>query len=161
MLFYHDIGYSQDITSKNKHALGVNMGFTTGYGITYRYYIEDFVLQTSFSPEIERKNEYLVNAALGVLYRIRSGDKINLYAYTSAYYYRSKNHRRNYRGIDIYDILHPDASKNNNSYNLGTGLSFEFIILERLSLNLMFGYAAYNNFDHLNMTAELGTFFVF
>lgn len=137
------------------------MGFTTGYGLSYRYYHKDFVFQTSFAPEKENKNEYVVNAASCVLFRIRSGEKINLYAYTSVYYYISKNHRRNYYGIDIYDILHPDASKNNNSYNLGTGLSFEFIVLERLSLNLMFGYAAYDNFDHLNMTAELGAFFVF
>jgi len=54
-----------------------------------------------------------------------------------------------------------DAPSPDNSFSTGIGIGIEFIILKRISFNLMGGYAGYHTFEQIGFTAETGLYFKF
>ena len=145
-----------------KHALGVAAGLTTGYGLSYRYYIHRFAFQLTFAP-YSRKDNYSVytnkelrlNTGLGFLFNLVEGEKSNLFLYQSNYLYYSKFSST--RGG-----LYPGTNESTENYfNNGLGLGIEFIIVKKASLNFQAGYAGYHNFETIDFTGELGLFYKF
>jgi hypothetical protein len=46
-------------------------------------------------------------------------------------------------------------------FNNGLGIGIEFILLKRISFNLMGGYGAYRDCETLSLTGETGLYFKF
>jgi len=147
-----DVNYFQKKPSY-KNAMGIGLGFTTGYGLAYRYTVNKFGVQVNFAPYI---NDYGKNASISVgltlLNRIVEGNSSNLYLYfANDYLYRK---RKNYNG---YGLNYDESEK----WNTGIGLGFEFNTKKRVVLNVMGGYAQYNSFQMLFFTGELALFYRF
>jgi hypothetical protein len=72
-------------TIKHKHALGAGAGFTTGYGLSYRYTPNKFGIQVNFAPY---KSESITRFSTGLtfLYQLMETDKTALYLYQANHY---------------------------------------------------------------------------
>jgi len=135
-----------------KHSVGAALGFTTGYGLSYRYWPGTAGVQFTFAPT-SSASESRVSAGLTFLFKLVGTERANLFLYQGNHlHYRNLKRYYNYPYTTNYKVY--------NSYN-GIGVGMEFIIVKRISFNLMGGYAAYENFDRLSLTGETGLFFKF
>jgi len=122
------------------HQIGLNAGFTTGFGVSYRYWPERFGNQITFFP-YKNKDYYLVSIGYTGLVKIHEIRQLSLFGYISDH------------------IL---ITKARSRMNLGIGLGFE-VYVGLIGINLMYGYGFYNltNNTHINLTGELGVFYRF
>lgn len=143
---------------KFKHAIGAGAGFTTGYGLSYRYTPGKFGIQVNFAPYHDNETDRY-SIGLTPLYFLIQNKGSNLYIYQGNHYYY--NSQLTY----VYDPNMPasqDQVRTKEGYfNNGLGIGVEFIILKRIGFNLMAGYAAYKNFEQLNVTGETGLYYKF
>jgi hypothetical protein len=136
------------------HGIGAAAGFTTGYGLSYRYYHNRLVLQATFSPVVESRDDMRFSSGLTFMYRLTQTDHINFYLYESNHwnysvyeYENSGYYSYNYNSGDYYSSLTRDTESYIHS---GVGVAFEFVLWDRVSLNLMTGYSAkYGRFHHV------------
>lgn len=135
-----------------KHSLGAAAGITTGYGLSYRYWPKKIGAQITFAPS-SNGDRTLISTGLTFLFKLVQTERANLFLYQGNHLYYSKNKY-------YYYLQNPSTFEETNLYN-GVGLGIEFIIVKRVSLNLMGGYAAYENFDRFSMSGETGLFFKF
>jgi hypothetical protein len=142
-----------------KHALGIGAGWTTGYGLSYRYMIGQYGAQATFAPY---KDNYTTQFSAGLTFLINliDAENANLFLYQGNHYFYSKDEY--YYGSGVYIV----GDNNNSAYvdqylNIGFGIGIEFIILKRVSFNLMGGYAGYENFERISLTGETGLYYKF
>jgi hypothetical protein len=164
ILFIHPRVSGQQADSvKHKHAIGIGAGFTTAYGLSYRYTPSRLGVQVNFAPF---KNDYVTSVSSGVtfLYTLIPGNVASLFLYQGNHYY--------YKRETIY---FEDATKNistpgksnfydtsTDSYiNNGVGFGIELLFAKQVGFNLMAGYASYVNFTQINITGEVGLYFKF
>ena len=140
--------------TKLKHGLGMGAGFTTGYGISYKYTPNKLGVQVNFAPY---KSKTLQRYSLGVTFTYTLIEKriSKLYLYEANHFFYSK---------ETYDYLGnvggPNITK--ESYlNNGLGFGFELTIAKSIGLNLMSGYAFYDNFNNINITGEMALHYKF
>jgi len=156
------LGQKQNDTANNitfKHALGVAAGFTTGYGLSYRFTPNKFGVQLTFAPY---KNDETAQYSLGItfMYKIIESEFANFFLYQGNHFFYTKD--KTYDYIYYYPNFSFTGREVVDKYwNNGIGIGIEFIILKRVSFNLMGGYAAYKNFENINITGETGLFFKF
>ena len=136
-----------------KHSLGVGAGLTTGYGLSYRFLPNKIGVQTTFAP-YNSKFEFKFNIGVTFLFRLIEAERTHLLLYQGNQYLYSKYKPLSYH---IRYLEEHETSQFNNSIGLG----IEFIIMRRVSFNLMGGYAAYENFDRISFTGETGLYFMF
>ena len=141
-----------------KYGIGGGAGFTTGYGLSFRYMPKKFGAQVNFAP-FKNKETERYSVGLTFLYMLIESKVSNLYLYqANHYYYNSYN---NY----IYDpnkVGEPEKTRTTEAYfNNGLGFGIEIVIAKRIGLNLMAGYAFYDNFNELNVTGETALYYKF
>ena len=150
-----------------KHAIGAGAGFTTGYGLSYRYIPSKWGFQINFAPYYTKETERY-SIGLTALYRLIESKVSSLFLYEGNHFYYDSY-------ITYYDPTNPQvvymsgAAQNNlikkreteNFVNNGIGVGIEFIIVKRIGFNLMGGYAFYRNFEQLNFTGETGLYYKF
>ncbi|MBC7382549.1 MAG: hypothetical protein H7296_06070 [Bacteroidia bacterium] len=140
-----------------KHAVGAGAGFTTGYGLSYRFSASKYAFQLNFAPYHDKElDRYSIG--LTFLYTLIKNKITSLYLYQGNHYYY------NSQIIDFYNPNNPDPVKQrvtSNYINNGIGFGIEIIIAKRIGLNLMGGYAFYRNFKDLNLTGETALFYKF
>lgn len=164
IFFIHPrVSGQQTDSVKHKHAIGIGAGFTTAYGLSYRYTPSRFGVQVNFAPF---KNDYVTSVSTGVtfLYTLIPGNVASLFLYQGNHYY--------YKRETLY---YEDATKNisapgksnfsetsTDSYvNNGVGFGIELRFAKQVGFNLMAGYASYVNFTQINITGEVGLYFKF
>ncbi len=142
-------------TVKHKHALGAGAGFTTGYGLSYRYTPNKFGVQVNFAPY---KSESITRFSTGLtfLYQLMETDKTALYLYQANHYYSNSNSAAYNQVNGLYDKKEEEAYFNN-----GLGFGFEVTIVKNIGFNLMTGYALYQNAKNYNVTGEAALYFKF
>ncbi len=139
----------QDTIRRVDHSVGVVIGFTTGYGLSYRFNSKIIGFQINFAPYYdEYKNIY--NVGFTLLKDLLVNEKTKLFLYLSNSY--------NYE--NFHSVAYPSRGKR-KYFNHGIGIGFEFLIHKRIGFNLMSGYGAYRNFEQVNLTAETGIFYKF
>jgi hypothetical protein len=140
---------------KHKHALGAGAGFTTGYGLSYRYTPSKFGVQVNFAPY---KSESIVRFSTGItfLYNLLTTENTVLYLYQANHYYTYSNSAAYNSNNNLYDKKEEEAYFNN-----GLGFGFEILIVKNIGLNLMTGYALYQNAKNYNVTGETALYFKF
>lgn len=156
-------GYAQDSSStkvvkKLKYGIGGGAGFATGYGLSFRYIPEKFGAQVNFAPYVDNTtSRYSVGATF--LYKLNENNTTNVYIYQGNHFYY------NSQLIEEYDPNNPGIPIKNrvtDSYlNNGVGFGLEIIFVKCVGLNLMAGYAAYKNFQQLNVTGEMALYYKF
>jgi hypothetical protein len=147
------ISAQSDSTHKKvfKHSLGAAAGITTGYGLSYRFWPHVVGVQLAFAPT-SNYSQTKVSAGLTFLFKLVQTDKANLFLYQGNHFFYYKDKYYSY-----WNGNHPAS---HYLYN-GIGMGIEFIIVKRVSFNLMGGYAAYDNFNRFSLTGETGLFFKF
>lgn len=148
----------EETIPKFKHSLGAGAGFTTGYGLSYRYLPNKFGAQVNFAPYHDKETDRY-SVGLTFIYILIENKISSLYLYQGNHYYY------NSELIYIYDPLSPtsqDRVRESEGYvNNGLGFGIEFTIAKRIGLNLMVGYASYKNFEQLNLTGETALYYKF
>ena len=145
-----------------RHSIGAGIGFTTGYGLSYRYTPATFGVQLNFAPYHDKEiDRYSIG--LTFLYSLVRHKTTNLFLYQGNHYYY------NSQMLYVYDPdpnkpynPNPDKERVTTSYmNNGIGFGFELIIAKRIGFNLMGGFASYSNFQELNLTGETALYYKF
>jgi hypothetical protein len=151
-----------DEPTKLKHYIGFDAGFSTGYGLSYRYMPNDWGIQVNTFPTAS-KDEYNISIGATILrtvYRNRSmqffvyyGNHLYFDKYSTGYYY---NENGTYSASD-YEV--------SRTWITGIGPGFEFYFAKRLALNARFGFAYYDegsgNDWMVNADAGIGLHFRF
>lgn len=141
-----------------KHSLGAGAGFTTGYGLSYRYMPKRFGVQVNFAPYKNGDTERY-SAGLTFLYNLIETRPANLFLYEGNHFYSETSLNYLY---DPFGSQMPVPMKSTDSYlNNGVGVGIEFKIAKRIGFNLMAGYAFYRNFQNINFTGETALYFKF
>ncbi|MCX6350316.1 MAG: hypothetical protein NTX03_00465 [Bacteroidetes bacterium] len=140
------------------YGIGGGAGFATGYGLSFRYLPKNFGGQINFAPYKDASTErYSVGVTL--LYMMIKSRVTNLFLYqANSYYYNSQM-------VPVYDPNFPNKNdmvrQTEGFMNNGLGFGIEIIMVKRIGLNLMTGYAAYHNFQQLNVTGEVALYYKF
>lgn len=150
--------FTQSLTPiKFKHQLGVHAGFSTGLGISYRYWPGIIGVQATILPIktddnwtdiLGAKDQFLIDDIYGesgsftslgltALITMKQGTKGKLFSYLGNHYI---------------------ITDHDEKYNLGLG--FGLAVESRVSFNFMLGYGAYDvTGDYLLLpTSELGIY---
>lgn len=141
-----------------KYGIGGGAGFATGYGLSFRYSPKKFGAQVNFAPYKNNETERY-SLGLTLIYTIIESKITNLFLYQANHYYY------NSQMIHTYNPTLPDspvATRITESYfNNGLGFGIEIIMAKRVGLNLMAGYAFYNDFTQINVTGEAALYYKF
>jgi hypothetical protein len=125
------------------NSLGFSAGISTGAGLSYRHYFKDFGIQTTFIS-IGPVEDLSGSLGISLLKPLIYANNINFYAYQGNHFFLESR-------INRFSIH-------------GLGLGLEFIKLEHLGFNLMWGAAYYYHHteEHfLSLTGEIGIFYKF
>ncbi len=154
---------SQDTLKHNgeqlyKYGIGGGAGFATGYGLSFRYLPKKFGAQVNFAP-FKNKETERYSIGLTLIYMLIESKISNLFLYQSNHYYY------NSQLVYIYDPNKPNDQTQTRQteayFNNGLGFGIEIVMAKRIGLNLMAGYAFYNNFEQLNVTGETALYYKF
>jgi len=80
------LGQDKVKESSSKHGLGAGAGFTTGYGLSYRYTPNKWGAQVNFAPYKDNETERY-SVGLTFLYKLIENTNTSLYAYQGNHYY--------------------------------------------------------------------------
>jgi len=138
---------------KYKYSIGAGIGYATGYGASFRYTPNKFGVQANFSPMY---NENTTQFSIGVtfLYKLIEAEKTSFYLYQG-------NHYNYYKSSHYNSYYNQYNNSETQRFNNGVGVGIQFIILKRVGLDIMGGYAFYDNFERLNLTGEAGLYYKF
>jgi len=162
----------KDKTEKTnfKHSLGLAAGFTTGYGLSYRFIPKKIGAQIVFAPY---KTEYESQYSIGLtfIYKIIESRRASLFIYQGNHLLLKSEDGQIYsQGSGYYDgfgnYIYPTTTVTNttiktNKINNGIGIGMELKAGEHVGFNFMVGYASYDAFKTINVTGEFGLFFNF
>lgn len=155
---------NNDVVTGKKYskAFGIGAGFTTGAGFSFRYFPHKYGIQVNCAPYYnDYGSEVFVSSGVTLLYSINENRVSNFYAYLGNHYLYSKLNRSVYV-YDPYGINNSYIKKETNEYlNSGIGVGIEFHSQKRITINLMVGYAQYENFKRLFFTAETALYYRF
>ena len=142
---------------KFKHSVGFALGMTTGYGLSYRYNLNKFEFQIAFAP-VKTSYETRINTGLTIFYKLVETKYTYFFIYQGNSYLYTK-------GMDyLYDNAQTEPKEEiteHHEFNNGICIGIRFIILSRVGLQFMAGYASLNNFQEINFTGETGVYFRF
>jgi len=117
----------QEIEKKPVHEIGIAFGFTTGYGLSYRYWPKKFGIQTTFLGY--KTYFYQFNIGLTGLYKFREEKYISFFGYVS-------NCLSQYKS-PTFDAL---KYENYNFYSVGVGPGIS-VGSKFVNFNMMIGCA--------------------
>lgn len=146
-----------------KHLLGIGAGFCTGYGLSYRFTPNDKLgFQLNFAP-YKSKTIDRYSTGISFTYNLIKNNNSRLYAYQANHlYYNSFVNT-----ISIYDPITNQPKESTTErvtekyMNNGLGFGMEITFAKRIGLNIMTGYAFYNNFKEINVTGEMALYYKF
>jgi hypothetical protein len=171
-LLFVSESYSQEkkAFTSFKHEVGINAGFTTGAGFSYRRWYDKIGFQITGLP-VKTDETTIYNGAVTFLYSFKEKSFFRFYSYLG-------NNIVHFNGTeDAAQSIFPDPFNNNyydyddpnfysrrkkfTHYNLGMGSGVSFG--KEVAVNIMLGYGFYDVFGSLNMypTAEIGLYYRF
>lgn len=145
-----------------RNEIGLNLGYSTGFGISYRRWAQKFGFQITCMP-YKTPDLLLVSAAFAGMYTLKRTQKVRTYLYVSTHFALtgSKTNSTSPTGTTVKSDFEYDKMT-----VCGTGLGFSFGRM--VAFHLAFGYAAYSTYYYdshsefaLLPTAELGLHYQF
>jgi hypothetical protein len=142
-----------DNSIQYKHSIGIGVGMTTGWGLSYRFVPKKIGFQINVFPWFSNYGKK-ANTSFGltILDKIHQGRNCNIYAYFGNHFYYTKN-------FDVMDSDYFDLTK--SQYTSGVGLDFEYCTKKRVVLNIMAGLAQFNSFEMVLPTFEGALYYRF
>ena len=130
---------AQDIDKSRRHQVGAHAGFTTGLGISYRYWPSKLGIQTTFLPVKTDTVKFFSFGFTGLC----------------------TLSERKYFKTFLYLGNHLVSRNGHQEYNIGFGPGFT--VGSTVRFNLMIGYGFYDVTDTFNMlpTGEIGVYYKF
>jgi hypothetical protein len=161
----------KEIYSFRKNEIGIQMGATTGFGLSYRHWFGKTGFQLSGIP-IKTDNTEVYSVALTALYTFYDARYIRVFGYLGNHYLydREIGHDQPWKGFDPtlnnsddndFDYFNDDSYFNKETYSIGFGPGFAFG--KTVRFNLMIGYGFYDILGSPEMypTGELGLYYRF
>lgn len=145
-------------SSKFKYGIGGGAGFTTGYGLSFRYLPQRLGVQVNFAPFKSKETEKY-SAGVTFIYNMIESKVTNLYLYQGNHYFYNSYTTYPYDPLNPWNQVPTRAVE--DYFNNGVGFGIEMVIAKRIGFNLMAGYAFYNTFKELNVTGETALYFKF
>jgi hypothetical protein len=145
-----------------KHEVGLAAGFSTGYGLSYRYWPQQLGVQLTAAPFFSNDES---NVSLGItgLYSLRSAKYYRFFLYYGNHFLFEKTPTY----YSFYDptqmnTVFSKETKRDFTWITGAGPGIEIIAWGRVGFNAMFGLAYYNHGSadwKVTMTVESGMYF--
>lgn len=140
------------------HEVGLAAGFSTGYGLSYRYWPQQLGVQLTLGPFISNDQ---TDVSLGItgLYSLRSAKNYRFFLYYGNHFLfeETPTYYSFIGGSDDYKEIKRDFT-----WITGAGPGIEIIAWGRVGFNAMFGLAYYNHGSadwKVTMTVESGVYF--
>lgn len=151
---------AEKIATKS-HEFGFHAGFSTGVGLSYRYWPDKLGIQITALP-IKSDDVTFVSVGVTGLYSIYHSQHVRFFMYLGgAYHVNHYDEETAY--VDPYSgyYRYEDVRVKKDQMNIGFGPGFGFG--NRVRFNLMAGYGFYDITGKFNMlpTAEGGLYFRF
>lgn len=134
--------------------IGGAFGMSTGYGLSYRYWPEEWGGQVTFSPYWQN-DEGMFNLGVSGFKRLYDSKNTRLFLYLAS------------NGTYSYNMQEDDQKDGSEfGFTVGFGPGFEIYIFKHIALDIMFGYSfSYGKtfFDSsgVGFTAETGIYYRF
>ncbi|MDA3820096.1 MAG: hypothetical protein PF590_06540 [Candidatus Delongbacteria bacterium] len=158
----------QDTVSDNKenyfiHGVGGVWGNTTGKGLAYRHRVNDFSVQLAFMPIVrDMKYDFEITTGLTFMYKLSDAKYVDLFVYqANQHRYLTESSWNCSPGEICPSVVPWWPVEKKHYYEASIGFGFDFLLWNRLSLNLMLGYAAKENFTKYLIEPGAGLFFKF
>lgn len=135
LMFAQEREESEDLT----HSLGMMAGATTGFGFSYRYLPNKIGFQVTAIPIFRGEGELYSSTGLSLLYRVRSHEKLDVFAYFGNHLIYSSYQDYYY---DYQEGMLVEASHFNYSVGLGAGVNIH--LWDVLDLSVKVGYGLYD-----------------
>jgi hypothetical protein len=139
-----------------KNAIGLHAGSTTGLGISYRRWPDQFGFQATFFPMISKEQSYLSLGVTG-MYKVSELKAMDVFLYLGNHFiYRKDNY--------YYDPAYYQEYENAYwKWNLGAGGGLDIKIAKVLRLSIMTGFGNYDIFGDYAFTfaGEIGFYYMF
>ena len=130
---------------QQKHSVGLAAGFTTGFGLSYRYLPKKLGIQATV---LILPDNYYSSFGATILYKVIQHQYSWFYLYQSNLYSTYRNSGFGC-GCPYYEWF--------NGFGFGT----EILLGNHFGLNFMGGAGFYENFDEFTVTAETGLYYKF
>ncbi len=141
-----------------RHQFGAAAGFSTGYGLSYRYWPGNWGIQGTFAPYYDNTAGPTISLGITGLRLIEDNGWSRFFVYLG-------NHLHIDSDSDgSYDPAQEPEYRQITTYVLGVGPGIEFLIKRRLGINLMFGVALFTDSDGYvmtHLTGETGIYYRF
>lgn len=146
------------------HSIGIGAGFTTGYGLSYRYTPSELGFQINFAPYKTKTNEQY-SFGVSFLYELIKLKSTALSIYEGNHFlYKRDKAAQIYGGYNIppYYINPPVyGTVTESHWNNGIGFDLSAYASDNVTFELMAGYAFYADFTEINATIEGAFYFKF
>lgn len=155
--------FSQELKeSPTKHQIGLQAGFTTGSGISYKYFPKETGLQITASP-VFSPSSHNINIGVALLKKFKETNDMMVYGYLANRWKSKKTVEYDY---DYYSGNSFTYTRIRENYSAGFGIGLELSVANFIALNGQAGYAGHNLISNVSgqdyiftFTGELGLFF--
>jgi hypothetical protein len=130
---------------QQKHSVGIGAGFTTGFGLSYRYLPKKLGIQATF---LILPDNYYSSFGATILYKVIQRQSSWFYLYQSNLYSTYRNSGFTC-GCPYYEWFN------------GLGFGTEILLGKHVGLNFMGGTGFYESFDEFTVTGGTGLYFKF
>ena len=141
-------------TNQKYHAIGFNVGASTGLGLSYRYQFNKHSYQLTLLPIKGDRNSF-INVGGRYAYNFRQDEKTTFFGYVGhATTYVSRK--------DFSSIENSTYTTTNISLITGVGFGTEINLNKVLALNFALGIAHYfqsEPYNVVSLTGEIGLFY--
>ena len=157
-------GVGQESSKSNlKHEIGMAAGWSTGYGISYRFWPGKFGFQLTTTPHFEKEYSTASFGLTGLM-TLSEISWMKMFLYLGNHYVYKRNVEYYYYD-DNGNRLEYTEPKNSSygRYIIGIGPGFEFLLGGKFGLNLMFGFRSdWSPHEYkISITGETGFYYRF
>ena len=137
--------------------IGIAAGMSTGFGLSYRQYINRYGFQICLAP-IKDEDNSLYSLGGTFLYKIKDADHINFFLYQGNHFIYTESKGNYYDWNTMEQIYYKNVDREMVS---SAGFGIEILMGNFVTTNLMTGFATFESYQRLSMTVEIGFFFRF
>ena len=144
---------ANDFNQTYVYEIGAAAGFSTGYGLSFRYWPGKYGLQVNFAPYYDEYGAMVSLGATGLM-QVEDNGWSRFFFYLGNHLHYDKTFSDDYNPDDQTML----------TWVVGGGPGLELLIKERVGINVMFGVASFLDTDGywmLNLTGETGLYYRF
>jgi len=156
LILLSEISSFEDQNSNLSHYIGGAAGISTGFGLSYRYWPEEYGWQMVFTPMSDGA-DVMINLGLGALKTLHETTYTRLFLYLVG-----NGTYNNYEDYDYGEMVINERKQTFESV-IGIGPGLEIYLFNNIVIDIMFGfkYGFNGMFQGLGFTAETALYYRF